>query len=208
MAVETGKRHTGAAQRAAGENRRMANPSTVDANYRFIAASQEVNARIQQRQQALALYVTLVVSLLATLVALKPSEERGAVPAEWLLLGFPVASLCLAFLNYKAERAITNLRRFMSALERLGDAHHVLPSYNTHSSWALGANKARRFHDYAAAVLVAGGNTVGLGAVLKIYPQRMAAEPATLVIAVLVAVASVLTLLWNPKWSYVPEEQG
>jgi hypothetical protein len=125
-------------------NPRMANKSSVDANYRFIAASQEVNARINQRQQALALYVTLVVSLLAALVALKPSEARSSVPAEWLLLGFPVASVCLAFLNYKAERAITNLRRFMSALERLDDAHEILPSYNTHSKWATGANRAHR----------------------------------------------------------------
>lgn len=68
---------------------RMANKSSVDANYRFIAASQEVNARINQRQQALALYVTLAVSLLAALVALKPSEGKSPVPAEWLLLGFP-----------------------------------------------------------------------------------------------------------------------
>ena len=32
----------------------------VDANYHFIAASNEVNARITQRQQTLALYITLV----------------------------------------------------------------------------------------------------------------------------------------------------
>jgi len=51
--------------------------SIVDANYRFIAAYQEVNARINQRQQALALYATLTVSLLAALVALKPSEDRA-----------------------------------------------------------------------------------------------------------------------------------
>src|SRR5690606_38880090 len=72
----------------------------VDANYRFMGAYQEVNARISQRQHALALYLTLVVSLLAALVALKPSEGGGTVPVEWLLLGFPVASICLAFLNY------------------------------------------------------------------------------------------------------------
>ena len=41
----------------------------ADANYRFVQPN-EVNARITQRQQALALYVTLVVSLLATLVKL------------------------------------------------------------------------------------------------------------------------------------------
>jgi hypothetical protein len=102
--------------------------SIVDANYRFIAAYQEVNARINQRQQALALYATLTVSLLAVLVALKPSEDSGNLPVEWLVLGFPVASTCLAFLNYKAERAITNLRKFISELERLGNAHEALPS--------------------------------------------------------------------------------
>jgi len=186
--------------------RPMGKKSSVDANYRFIAASQEVNARIAQRQQALALYVTLVVSLLAALVALKPSESRSTVPAEWLLLGFPVASVCLAFLNYKAERAITNLRRFMSALERLEDAHEDLPSYNTHPEWAVGANKARRFHDYAAAVLVAGGNVVGLGAFLRIYPDRVAGSPATFWLSVAVAVAAVLALLLSPKWSFTPSK--
>ena len=43
-----------------------------DANYRFIAAYQEVNARIVQRQQALALFVTLTATLLAGLLALHP----------------------------------------------------------------------------------------------------------------------------------------
>lgn len=182
----------------------MSREWVVDANYRFIAASQEVNARIGQRQQALALYVTLVVSLLAALVALKPSEGRGQVPVEWLLLGFPVASLCLAFLNYKAERAITNLRRFMAALEQLGQAHEQLPSYNTHPQWASGANKARRFHDYASAVLVAGGNVIGLGAVMRIYPARMAEAPLTLWLSTAVAGASVVVMLLSPRWSYRP----
>lgn len=186
----------------------MANNSSVDANYRFIAASQEVNARINQRQQALALYVTLVVSLLAALVALKPSEGKNTIPAEWLLLGFPVASVCLAFLNYKAERAITNLRRFMSALERLDNANQSLPSYNTHAKWAVGANKARRFHDYAAAVLVAGGNTVGFGCALNIYPQRIAEAPLTFWLSVAVAAASVLALLLSPRWGFTPEESA
>jgi len=184
----------------------MAHTPSVDANYRFIAASQEVNARIQQRQQALALYVTLVVSLLAALVALKPGDAAGtAVPVEWLMLGFPTAAVCLAFLNYKAERAITNLRRFLSALEQLDQAHERLPSYNTHAQWALGANHARRFHDYAAAVLVAGGNAVGLGAALKIYPQRLAEAPWTLGLAVALSVAAVAVLLLSPRWGFTPE---
>ena len=178
----------------------------VDANYRFIAAYQEVNARINQRQQALALYVTLVVSLLAALVALKPGAGGADVPVEWLVAGFPVASICLAFLNYKAERAITNLRRFLSALEQLNNAHEDLPSYNTHPTWAMGANKARRFHDYASAVLVAGGNAIGLGAVAKIYPERIGDAPLALWLSVAVAVISVIILLVTPRWSYTPEQ--
>ncbi len=177
----------------------------VDANYRFIAAYQEVNARINQRQQALALYVTLVVSLLAALVALKPSGNGISAPVEWLVAGFPVASVSLAFLNYKAERAITNLRRFLSALERLEDAHEILPSYNTHPSWSTGANKARRFHDYAAAILVAGGNAIGLGAVSNIYPERVAAAPLALWLSAAIAIIAVVILLWIPRWSYTPE---
>ncbi len=179
----------------------------VDANYRFIAAYQEVNARINQRQQALALYVTLVVSLLAALVALKSGEDSTDVPVEWLIAGFPVASICLAFLNYKAERAITNLRRFLSALEQLHNAHDELPSYNTHPTWAQGANKARRFHDYATAVLVAGGNLIGLGAVVTIYPERIADTPIALWLSIFIAVISLIILLVTPHWSYKPENQ-
>jgi len=177
----------------------------VDANYRFIAAYQEVNARIAQRQQALTLYVSLVVSLLAAMVALKSGAESASLPVEWLVLGFPVASTCLVFLNYKAERAITNLRRFLSALERLDDAHHRLPSYNTDPHWAVGANKARRFHDYATAVLVAGGNAIGLGASYRIYPERLAESPAAVWVTAVVTVVMIFTVLVTPRWSYTPD---
>lgn len=184
----------------------MAGKPWVDANYRFIAAYQEVNARIAQRQQALALYVTLVVSILAALVALKPGAGAGHVPVEWLLLGFPVASTCLAFLNYKAERAITNLRQFLTTLERLERDVHGLPSYNTDPRWSARANQARRFHDLAAAVLVAGGNGIGLAAANSIYPERIADNPAILWLAIAASLASLAALLLSPRWSFRPEE--
>jgi hypothetical protein len=113
----------------------------VDANYRFIAAYQEVNARVAQRQQALNLYVSLVVSLLAALVALRPASGAGtSLPAEWLVLGFPVATLSLALLNYKAERAITNLRRshdHAAGRRRLG--HRLGAAYSIDPERVLGA---------------------------------------------------------------------
>jgi hypothetical protein len=185
----------------------MSAKSYVDANYRFIAAYNEVNARIAQRQQALGLYVTLIVSLLAALVALKPGEQGARLPVEWLVLGFPVASTCLAFLNYKTESALTNLRSFLSTLERLNNAHEELPSYNTDPRWSFDANKARRFHDYASAVLVAAANAVGLGAVYKIYPERMAGNAPALWTTGIVAAACVVALLLMPRLSYRPQDR-
>jgi len=178
--------------------------SSVDANYRFIAAYQEVNARIAQRQQALALYVTLVVSLLAALVALRPGQGDSVPPIEWLILGFPVASVCLAMLNYKSERAISNLRQFLAELERLDNAHTSLPSYNTDPRWSTGANRARRFHDLAAAILALGGNAIGLGAAWKIYPQRLSESYVFLYGSILLALISFVVLLATSKWSYSP----
>ncbi|TDR31368.1 hypothetical protein [Hydromonas duriensis] len=177
----------------------------VDANYRFIAAYQEVNARIVQRQQALALYVTLVVSLLAALVALRTSAGSESTPVEWLMLGFPLASFCLALLNYKAERAITNLRTFLAMMEQLDNAHLTLPSYNTEPRWSMGANKARRFHDLATAVLAAGGNAIGLGAAWRIYPERVAHASGFFYLSVALAAISLVVLFVTSRWSYRPE---
>lgn len=176
----------------------------VDANYRFIAANQEVNSRIVQRQQALALYVTLVVSLLAALVALRPAPGGPLPPVEWLLLGFPVASTCLALLNYKAERAITNLRTFLSALEKLDDQHLKLPSYNTDPCWSSGANKARRFHDVATTLLAVGGNGIGMGAAWNIYPERIAASGLFVYSGVALTLVSLAVLWITPQWHYSP----
>jgi hypothetical protein len=178
----------------------------VDANYRFMAAYQEVNARIVQRQQALALYVTLVVSLLAALVALRPTPGAPPAPIEWLILGFPVASICLALLNYKAERAITNLRTFLSAMEQLEGAHLQLPSYNTEPRWSSGANKARRFHDWATTMLAAGGNAIGLGAAWKIYPLRLADAAPFFYGSIALALLSLAVLWITPQWSYSPNK--
>jgi hypothetical protein len=176
----------------------------VDANYRFIAAANELNVRIAQRQQALSLYTTLVLGLLAALVAFRPDAAQPRVPIEWLVLGFPVASLCLVFLNYKAERALTNLRSFLSALEQLDDAHLALPSYNTDPRWSDDANRARRYHDYTAAVLVAAGNGVALGALWRIYPTHVGWDAPVIWLTTLVALGSVAVLLGMPRWGYRP----
>ncbi|OWY31292.1 hypothetical protein [Herbaspirillum robiniae] len=178
----------------------------VNANYRFVGAYQEVNTRIAQRQQALTIYVSMILSLLAALVALKPGTADGALPIQWLVLGFPVASVFLALMSYKAEMAIANLRRFLCALERLGNENGALPSYNAHPAWAINANRARQMQDYAAALLALAGNGVGLVAAVKIYPVQFGENPLAVWIAAVIAVASIGFLLWIPRLSFIPLE--
>ena len=177
----------------------------VTANYRFVGAYQEVNTRIAQRQQALTIYVSLVLSLLAALVAFKPGNAGAALPIEWVVMGFPLASTFLALMSYKAERAISNLREFLCVLERLGNESGSIPSYNADPKWAMRANHARQFQDYAAALLVLGGNLIGLVAAVKIYPVRFAENPVVLWIAATVAVVSFIGLLLIPRLSFIPK---
>ena len=86
-------------------------------------------------------------------------------------------------------------------------AHAQLPSYNTHARWSLEANKARRLHDYATAVLAAGGSAIGLAAAWALYPYRLLAQPATLWLSVAVSAASVLVILLGPRWHFTPAAQ-
>lgn len=176
--------------------------SQVDANYRFIAASNEVNARIAQRQQILGLYITLTLGLTAALVGLRAGG--GTVPVELLALGLPIASFVFVLLNVRTEQALTNLRRFLGELERLGDAHTVLPSYNTEPRWALEANRARRLHNWAAALLVASGNSLALAVLWRTYPLQMAADSLALWFTVAVAVGCVVALIALDRWSFRP----
>lgn len=177
----------------------------VSANYRYIAAYNEVNARIAQRQHALSIYITLIVGLIAALVASKRIEGQDSLPIEWLVYGFPIASACLALLNYKYEQTLTNLRQYLSELERLDNNNLNLPSYNTEPRWAVGANKARRFHDFACAVLVMACNAIALGVFHRIYPEHFQPNSLAIWITIVVALISVVSLLSLTRFSYKPK---
>jgi hypothetical protein len=175
----------------------------VDANYRFIAAAQEANARIAQRQQALALYVTMALSLIAAMVALsRPGTgptDGGSMP--WLLLGFPLASLCLWFLNFKSEAALANIRRFLSQLEQLDNAHERLPSFNTDHRWVDPANSARRYQDFASAALTAGAHAIAIAVAFQAEPNHPHIVGLALTTALSGAVLTAALLL-VPLWRH------
>jgi len=143
----------------------------VAANYRYIAAYNEVTARVSQRQQSLVFYATLVFGLLAALLASRRPDGSAGPSSFWILYGFAIASTCLTLLNFKSELTIANLRRFLAELEKLNNASRILPSFNVEPQWARGANRGRRFHDYASALLIAAGNGVALGILFSISPD-------------------------------------
>jgi len=104
----------------------------------------------------------------------RPGADHSDSSMPWLLLGFPLASLCLVFLNFKSEVALANIRRFLSELEQLGQAHERLPSFNTDARWVETANRARRYHDFA---LTAIAGTL-LTAALLMVPRWRYRPPA------------------------------
>lgn len=177
----------------------------VSANYRYIAAYNEVNARISQRQHALSLYITLVVGLIAALVASKRVEEPNALLIEWLVYGFSIASVCLVLLNYKYEQTLTNLRQYLSELEQLNNTSLELPSYNTETRWTVNANKARRFHDFACAVLVGACNVIALGVFYKVYPEQFKPSSCVIWVTSIAAIGSVTALLSMTRFSHKPK---
>ncbi|HKX42171.1 MAG TPA: hypothetical protein VJO99_13505 [Burkholderiaceae bacterium] len=182
--------------------------SSVDANYRFIAASNEVNARITQRQQTLALYVTLVLGLMAALVGFRAGgsgEAAQTLPIQTLALGFPIASLSLVLLNIRSELTLRNLRSFLAALEQLEDRHRQLPSYNTDMVWSEAANRARRLHDYTAAMLVLASNAIALLALARVYPAEMGWRSPVVWAIAIIALGCVAAMLSLPRLAYRPE---
>ncbi|XID75489.1 hypothetical protein ACF3NA_02805 [Alkanindiges sp. WGS2144] len=174
-------------------------------NYRYIAASNELNARTSQRQQALTIFISFFIGLLAALIASHNTSKSSSAHIEWILLGFPVASATFAFLNYKYERIITNLRQYLSRLEQYNQAHLALPSYNTDPEWVSSANHARRFHDYACAILILACNSIGISAFYVLFPLRFNQSYWVLVVVILVAFLTAGLHWLLPRFGYKPE---
>lgn len=174
----------------------------VTANYRYISAYNELNARTSQRQQALTIFITFFIGLLAALIAAHNVSTRLDSHIEWIMFGFPVASATFAFLNYKYERIITNLRSFLSSLERYHDAHLEIPSYNTNQQWVNDSNHARRFHDYACAILILACNSIGISAFYVLFPEHVAQSYVVLFFVILIAVLTAVLHWFLPKFGY------
>jgi hypothetical protein len=178
----------------------------VTANYRYISAYNELNARTSQRQQALTIFISFFVGILAALIASHGAAGLGNAHIEWILLGFPVASASFSFLNYKYELIITNIRAFLVTLERLNAAHEAMPSYNSDPEWTVNSDHARRYHDYACAILILACNSIGLSAFYVLYPDRFHQSAWVIGVVVLIAIFTALMHWRLPKVSTVKQK--
>lgn len=129
-------------------------------NFRYLAAYNELVARISQRQQSLILFVAIFSGLMTSLLALKDWLRIEPQHFEWFMVGFPFASIALTMLNLKYEKLISILRAYLAELEQVGDAHLQLPSLNSDPGRMKQANGARYFHDLTCAMMILSYNGV------------------------------------------------
>lgn len=179
----------------------------VTANYRYIAAYNEVVARISQRQQTLTLFVAIFTGLVTALVASRDLFRTQALALDWLMVGFPAAALALTLLNRKYERLLSILRGYLGALERVCDAHLILPSYNCDAGLVQQANLARRGHDYTCATLIVAYNVVALGIFCSITPHEGFGFYAVLIGVGAVALGTLVAHLQLTRFHFTPLSQ-
>ena len=178
----------------------------VTANYRYIAAYNEVVARISQRQQTLTLFVAIFTGLVTALIASRDLFRAQSLALDWLMAGFPAASVALSLLNAKYERLLSILRGYLAALEQVREAHRLLPSYNCDPVLISQANYARRNHDFTCATLIMAYNAVALGIFSSISPVHDALFFGVMAAVGLAALAAVLMHLSLGRVRYQPAQ--
>lgn len=143
-------------------NEQRAAVATVALNFRYVAAWNEISARIAQRQNAITIYAT-VSGVFLTILAGATIQKFDRTAVGFFSLLLPILSLCFAFLNYKHNETITLLREFLAECEQMGEAEPLkLPHYNSDPRYRIRADQYRRWHDFSAALLIVLFNAIGL----------------------------------------------
>lgn len=170
-------------------------------NFRYLSAYNELVARISQRQQTLTLFVAIFTGLVTALIATKELFKSGDSTVEWIIAGFPFATISLTLLNYKYEQLISILREYLSDLEKVKDAHEFYPSYNCSEKYIKRANRARHFHDLTCATMIIAYNAVAIGIFHAISHTNSASLIFNIAVASVAVVCTVATL-FLPKLHY------
>lgn len=158
----------------------------------YVAAWAEVDFRVAQRQNALQIYVTLASALIALMFTGHSLGSGGGLGPQWFSLLLPAISLAFIALNAKHERTIGLLRQYLLECEKTVPSFHGY--HILHYSRAL---EFRRYHDWAAAALVAGVNVLGFMVARASFESSfgwLGWPTFVYVVATVVAVLSVLTV--------------
>lgn len=180
----------------------------VALNYRYTATYNELCTRIAQRQQAMQIYVMVLAFIVAALVNLSTQTlaQGQTAPVGPLFLGIPIISLYYACLTLKHEMMISNLRAYLKRLERINTTPAEEISFNSDERWRRPTLRWRRFHDIAAAILVAAGNAFAFYVASEAYPDLVRLRDSIFLISVVIACACFVMVLypavgkrWNPS---------
>lgn len=185
-------------------NEQVSALTTVAMNFRYVAAWNEVSARIAQRQNAITIYATgsgLFLTILAG-ATVPQSIDRTVVSIFSLLL--PILSLCFAFLNYKHNETINLLREFLAECERKGDAASLqLPTYNSHDGhYRARADQYRRWHDFSAVLLIILFNVIGLYFGYILSSSLLDLQKWPVVLYFIIWFWSVVQIARRPRWAW------
>lgn len=161
----------------------------VSANYRYIGAYNELNARIAQRKQALAFYGAICMGLIGATLGGVGRYDAPTLMA--LLLVLPAATAALALINIRSERLMANLRTYLAELERLGDT--TIPAYNADPRWLASVQSHRHYYDFASGSIAAAA-----GICLLVLASRSPLQQLELVGAGVLIAASALALVSLP----------
>jgi hypothetical protein len=169
-------------------------PPRVSADARYLAAWNEINARIAQRQSLITIYTSLA------LAALGAPLLQGAGGLWRLCYAVGPLSVLFAMLLRMHERMIQLLRRFLEECEGLptGDS---LPRYYAATERTAAMDRARRAHDWVCFCLVLGINGAA-GVVLFIGPhagERTDADSVGVAIIAATAAAALWLICRIPK---------
>jgi hypothetical protein len=148
----------------------IASVEAVGMNWRYSSAWNEVNARIAQRQNAVAIFVSLATAIVAVLFTSARSQPGLQLDPNTFSVLMPVISLVFGALNYKHDKTIALLRTYLAECE---DMHPELKlhGYNNCKRFMSIANETRRWHDISCAVLITVFNGLSLWVAYRSFPD-------------------------------------
>ena len=143
----------------------------VTLNYRYVSAWNEVNTRIQKRQDAILIYLSGIG--VATGIIAKSDTLKYVDSVIWLI---PVMTFLFIFLTLKHEFTIGNLRSFLLQCEKYTFINYKqkgMPAYHLKDTFFKDATFYRLWHDISCVILMWSCNGIALSLLYIVHKDNI-----------------------------------